>query len=390
MDLEHVLENEELRIYLPLRVDTSNAHEITEALEKTIAEAGGFKTLVLDLRDTSYVSSVGLRIFLKMRQAHPSFYLDNASVEVYDVLQMTGFTSIMEVRKAMRVVSIEGCPVIGEGFYGKVYRINPDTIVKCYFRGNPVSDIERERRLAQKAFILGIPTAISYDVVRVKEGGYGSVFELIDADSFKKRILEHPENLDKDIEAYCGLLNKIASTKVDGDELPRSLDAACVWLDVDKADFDEKTNAKIKALVDSIPDVPFMVHGDCHIKNIFFVGDDPLLIDMDTLSKGHRIFDLSAIFLTYLAYEFTEPGNSEKFLGIPFDLSQKLFYNTFDGLYPDRSEAEKKEIIDKVEFLGYLLLLWRVHTYDPDNKARKELCIERIKELSAKLDTLAF
>ena len=390
MELEHILENGEFRVYLPQRVDTSNAHEVGEALDKAIAEAGEFQTLVLDLRDTAYVSSVGLRIFLKMRQAHPSFYIDNASVEVYDVLQMTGFTSIMDVKKAMRIISIAGCPIIGEGFYGKVYRINPDTIVKSYFRGNPVSDIERERRLAQKAFILGIPTAISYDVVRIKEGGYGSVFELIDADSFKKRILEHPENFDKDIEAYCNLLNKIASTEVDGDELPRSLDMAYAWLETDKDDFDRKTFAKIKALVDTIPDVPFMVHGDCHIKNIFFVGDEPLLIDMDTLSKGHRIFDLSAIFLTYLAYEFTEPGNSVKFLGIPFDLSEKLFYRTFDGLYPDKSEDEKKEIIDKVEFLGFLLLLWRVHHYEPDNKARKELCIERVKALSKKLDTLAF
>ena len=390
MDLKHTLENGLLRIRLPDRVDTTNAREVGAAIDEIIAGSGDFDTLALDLKDTAYVSSVGLRIFLKTKQAKPSFFIDNANVDVYDVLQMTGFTEIMDVRKAMRVISIEGCPVIGEGFYGKVYRVTPDTIVKCYFRGNPVSDIERERRLAQKAFILGIPTAISYDVVRIKEGGYGSVFELIDADSFKKRILEHPENLDRDIEAYCRLLDKISQTKVSGDDLPRSLDAAQTWLKEDAQDFDAATNAKIRSLVDSIPDVPYMVHGDCHIKNIFFVGDDPLLIDMDTLSKGHRIFDLSAIFLTYLAYETTQPGNSLAFLGIPFDISKKLFYSTFDGLYPEKSEQEKKEIIDKVQFLGYLLLLWRVHTYEPDNAARKKLCVDEINRLAGKLDTLAF
>ena len=390
MELKYVLEEGTLRVFFPTRVDTTNAAEVTAALEAVLAKAGAFETLALDLLDTGYVSSVGLRIFLKMRQGHDSFFIDNACVDVYDVLQMTGFTEIMDVRKAMRVISIKGCPVIGEGFYGTVYRINPDTIVKCYFRGNPVSDIERERRLAQKAFILGIPTAISYDVVKIKEGGYGSVFELIDADSFKKRVLEHPENLDRDIAAYCRLLDKIASTEVKGDDLPRSLDAAYTWVKLDAQAFDEATNAKIKALVDSIPDVPFMVHGDCHIMNIFFVGDDPLLIDMDTLSKGHRIFDLSPIFLTYLAYELTEPGNSVKFLGIPFELSEKLFYRTFDGLFPNASKEEKEQIIDKVKFLGFLLLLWRVYTYEPENEARKNLCIDEIKRLSQKLDTLAF
>ena len=390
MDLPMTLNDGELRFQMPSRIDTGNATEVTTSLEAKIKEAGAFTTLVLDLEKTAYVSSVGLRIFLKMKQAHPSFYIDNASVDVFDVLQMTGFTEIMDVRKAMRVVSIEGCPVIGEGFYGKVYRINPDTIVKCYFRGNPVSDIERERRLAQKAFVLGIPTAIAYDVVKIKEGGYGAVFELIDADSFKKRVLEHPDDIEKEIHAYCNLLNVIASTKVNKEDLPRALDAAYTWLKVDAQDFDEATNAKLKALVGSIPDISYLVHGDCHIKNIFFIGDDPLLIDMDTLSRGHRIFDLAPIFLTYIAYELTDPGNSLKFLGIPFDLSEKLFYETFNGLYPDKSEEERALIIDKVKCLGFLLLLWRIHEVDPDNIKRKQLCIDEIKRLSAKLDTLAF
>ncbi len=390
MELKYTLQNGELRIFLPPRVDTGTASEISAALDMILAEKGSHDSLTLDLKDTCYVSSVGLRIFLKMKQGNAAFCIDNASPDVYEVLQMTGFTEIMEVHRALREISIEGCPIIGEGFYGKVYRINPDTIVKSYFRGNPVSDIERERRLAQKAFILGIPTAISYDVVKIKEGGFGAVFELIDADSFKKRLLEHPEDFDKDMKAYCELLNKIASTKINEDDLPKALVAARTWLSVDKACFDEKIVDKLEKLVDSIPDVPYLVHGDCHIKNIFFVGEEPLLIDMDTLSMGHRIFDLSAIFLTYIAYELTQPGNSEAFLGIPYDLSKKLFYSTIDGLYPNNTPEEREEIVEKVQCLGFMLLLWRVLTLDPGNAARKQLCINELKRLSAKLKTLAF
>ncbi len=390
MELAHESSGNELRIHLPGRIDTSNAPEVGAALDRILSESKGFDTLVLDASDTGYVSSVGLRIFLRMKQKNPSFYIDNTCSDVYDVLQMTGFTEIMDVRKALREISVAGCDIIGEGFNGKVYRLNPDTIVKSYFRGNPVADIDRERRLAQKAFILGIPTAISYDVVKIKEGGYGAVFELIDADSFKKRILEHPEKLDQQVEAYCKLLEKIGSTVVDGDDLPRAKDAAYTWLEKDEAVLDPKVFAKLKSLIETIPDVNYLIHGDCHIKNIFFIGDEPLLIDMDTLARGHRIFELAPVFLTYLAYEVTAPGNSLSFLGIPFETSQKLFYRTFDGLYPNKSEEEKKEIIDKVRCVGYALLLWRVLTFEPQNAARKKQCIDNLNELTARLDTLDF
>ena len=64
---------------------------------------------------------------------------------------------------------------------GKVYR-NP----------NAIDDIKRERELARKALVLGIPTAIPFDVVRVGDR-FASVFELLNARSFSSIIKEEPE-----------------------------------------------------------------------------------------------------------------------------------------------------------------------------------------------------
>ncbi len=38
--------------------------------------------------------------------------------------------------------------------------------------------IKNEQRLAKRAFVKGVPTAISYDIVKVGDK-YGSVFELL-------------------------------------------------------------------------------------------------------------------------------------------------------------------------------------------------------------------
>ena len=65
-----------------------------------------------------------------------------------------------EVRKAYRVISVEGCELLGQGANGRVYRIDPDTIVKIYLNPDSLPEIQRERELARLAFVAGVPTAI--------------------------------------------------------------------------------------------------------------------------------------------------------------------------------------------------------------------------------------
>ena len=63
---------------------------------------------------------------------------------------MTGFTDIIDIRKAMREVSVEGCEIIGKGGHGTVYRIDGDTIVKLYNEDEPFDEIEREISYAKQ------------------------------------------------------------------------------------------------------------------------------------------------------------------------------------------------------------------------------------------------
>ena len=175
-----------------------------------------------------YISSAGLRVILRLKKAHPDLRIINVNSEVYEILDMTGFTEMMPVEKAYRVVSVEGCEEIGRGANGTIYRIDQDNVVKVYNNADALADIQHEREVAKLALILGIPTAISYDVVKVGDS-YGSVFELLNARSFSKILAREPEKLDWCVKEYVDMLKKIHSTLVPAGKLPDMRETAIGW-----------------------------------------------------------------------------------------------------------------------------------------------------------------
>ncbi|MBR4993391.1 MAG: hypothetical protein IKY04_03990, partial [Lachnospiraceae bacterium] len=49
---------------------------------------------------------------------------------------------LFNIKKKLRVISLDGCEKIGSGFYGTVYRIDQDTIVKMYDSPDAIPMIE--------------------------------------------------------------------------------------------------------------------------------------------------------------------------------------------------------------------------------------------------------
>lgn len=350
-------------------------------------------SVIFDMDDVPYMSSAGLRVALKTAKSVKEFKIINASSDLYNIFDMVGFTQMMKIEKAKRVLSIEGKELIGEGYMGKVYRLDPDTIIKVFKWGVDLTDVEREITLAKKAFVLGVPTAIPFDIVKVKEGGYGSVFELLKSNCFNKLFINNPEKTDEYINMYVNVIKTILSIEApDPSVFPRKLDTAYGWVSSlrESKAYDEETLNKLDKLVHTIPEDNHLIHGDCHIKNIMMQGDEPFLIDMDTLGVGHPIFELTAIFLTYIGYPDKFPGNIESFLGISEELGRRLFSSVIDELYKDRSLDERKEIVEKCALLGYMWLTQKTLFFEPDNKVRLDNAKEKVLSLINKYDTLAF
>ena len=227
--INYKMDGDHLIIDLMGHIDSANAAAVEKEINETMDREAPAQ-LTFDATDLKYISSAGLRIILRLRKEMKDLKIINVQPEVYEIFDMTGFTEMVDIQKAYRVISVEGCEVIGQGANGKVYRIDPDTIVKVYLNPDSLPEIHRERELARAAFVLGIPTAIPYDVVRVGEG-YGSVFELLNATSFAKLIINGEKDPDEVAAMSIDLLKLIHSTKIKPGTMPDMKAVALDWAD---------------------------------------------------------------------------------------------------------------------------------------------------------------
>lgn len=364
-----------MKINLTGRIDSSNATEVESKIKEQIEGFSG--ELELDAAELEYISSAGLRIILRLKKANPSTKIINCSSEVYDIFEMTGFTEMMDVSKAYRKISVEGCEVIGEGANGKVYRTDPDTIVKVYKNPDSLDEIHNERELARKAFVMGIPTAIPYDVVQVGEL-YGSVFELLNAKSFAKLIKSGEESVDELARQSVEILKTMHGTHLKESELPSKRQEAIGWAEYCLPYLPEEIGGKLVKMFKEIPETNNMLHGDFHIKNIMRQGDENLLIDMDTLSEGHPIYEFAAIYAAYIGFSCVDKENGAKFLGITSDQCNEFWACTMKYYFDDKSGDFIDEIEKISEIICYTRILRRtirrVGTDDPDGRAMIEFC----------------
>ena len=346
-----------LKIALDGRIDSTNAADVEKQLDDIVNE-NSFEELIIDAQKLEYISSAGLRIILRLKKNNASLKIINVSSDVYEIFEMTGFSEIMPIEKAYREFSVEGCEIIGQGANGKVYRIDPETIIKVYNNPDSLPDIKRERELARKAFVLGIPTAIPYDVVKVGDG-YGSVFELLNAKSFAKLIEEDPDNIDKYIGLYIDLLKKIHSTEVVDDEVPSMKEVAVGWAEDLVEYLPNGYGEKLVQIIENIPDSKHMMHGDYHIKNVMMQNGETLLIDMDTICTGEPVFELASMFNAYVGFGSIDASNVENFLGLSYDRTNYIWEKSLELYCEGKSEEEMQELKAKAELIGYARIMRR-------------------------------
>ena len=296
--MESNMQDGKLVIRLEGKIDTNNAADVEEQINAIIAQAG-VKDVVLDTSDLEYISSAGLRVFMRLLKSLSSLEVVEASPEVYDVFDMTGISEIMPVTKRLRTISTEGCELIGKGGNGAVYRLDPETIVKVYYSSTETLDkIQASRKSAQKLLALGIPVAIAFDVVRV-EDGYGLVYELLDCKTVGQLIHEDPSTTQHWAHEAAELLKQLHSTEAPEGTFPDARDSGHRWVEVAKGVLDEEQQARLHHLYDIMPAKNTLVHGDFHVGNMMVQDGEIILIDTDDVAQGDPIIDLAGMELTY-------------------------------------------------------------------------------------------
>ena len=390
MNVTFRTDNEILYIALEGRIDASNAN-LAEQKIFEIKHQNPDKHVVLDADLLEYISSAGLRVILKLRKECPKLAIINVSPEVYDVLDMTGFTDMVQVEKAYRRLSVDGCEFIAKGANGAVYRYDEETIVKTYFAKDALPEILQERENARKIFVLGINTAIPYGIVRVGEG-YGTVTELLNANSITKLIKQDPENLEIPAKHFVNMLKSIHAVEVEDETIPDMKAIALDWVNFVLPHLPKEKGEKLLSLVEAIPQSNTLLHGDYHSNNVMVQNDEPLLIDLDTVCKGHPIFELASMYNASLGFSEVDPTEIERFMGYTTETSRRFWELSLKMYLGTDDDKVCKDVETKARVLGYVRVLRRAirRPNDPESPARIEYYKKMLNVIIDEVDTLEF
>ena len=379
-------------LYLELngRIDSSNAEQAEEQI-KACRAAHPDLPFVLDAANLEYLSSAGLRVVLRLRKDVAELKIVNVSTEVYEILDMTGFTDMLKVEKAFRTLSLEGCKLIAKGANGGIYRYDEETIVKIYHNGASLEEIRLEKDMCRKVFIKGINTAIPYDVVKVGDC-YGSVAELLSARSVASLLREDVSKMDEVVEIYTDLLKKIHATPILPDEMPSIKDTGVDWVEFLQPYLPADQWEKLLGMMKAIPETGFMIHGDYHANNVMIQNGEPLLIDMDTVAYGHPVFEFASIYLGFVGYSECNPANTLEFYGLSYETTVKLWNCLMERYFED--EALRADVTRKAQVIGYARMMRRTIRRNglntPDGQELIALCKQRLSELLPQVERLDY
>lgn len=318
-------------------IDTQNSGMFQQEIEEALSE-GPFKSVVLDADDLTYISSAGLRVILMVKKRVPDFSIINTSRDVYDIFEMTGFNNIIDVKKAYRKFSVDGLELIGQGTCGKVYRLNSETIIKVFNDGFDLSKIEKEQNSAKKAFLNGIDTAISFDIVKV-DSQFGIIYEILEADTIRSCIKKAPDKLEYFTRIYSEFLKNMHNTHFEPNILP---EVKYSWIgSIDYMDkyFTDDEKKSVKEMFENVPDRDTFIHGDYNVGNLLCQNGKAILIDMADASTGHPIYDVAGVYLGFKLFPELIPSEyCEKMTGFCKDDNNRMweifcevYFNTTDN-----------------------------------------------------------
>jgi uncharacterized protein (TIGR02172 family) len=323
--------------------------EINRSLE-------GVQELVFDFENLDYISSAGLRVLLeaqKTMNTRGSLRIKRVSKEIMDIFRMTGFAEIMEIEEKLRQISIDGCPLIAHGVTGECYKLDDETVLKLYNENLSDDIAKKEKAYAKAAFVAGIPTAISYEVVECGNRK-GVIYEILNAETMSQAMINHQDKLEVYVKKYSDICKQIHTTIGDASVFPKAKDE-CKKV-INKVDLlNDAQRAALTVKVDELPDAETCIHGDLHTSNILMQNGVPCLIDMGDFSIGYHMFEIAQIYNVFgLGHIRTV---SERAVGMKPELAFRIWTLFEEDYFNVYAEEDRLKVREEASFYRALRLL---------------------------------
>ena len=288
-------------------------------------------------------------------------------------------------------VSVDGCKQLGKGAKGDVYRFDDELVIKVFNHNNTYADVEREITQSRKAFILGIPTAISFGIVDVGDR-YGAMYELLDSETMSELIARHPGRVDvyaKMMAELARIIHSVSVTEEDG--FPPVTNRLREYISSGIALEDEALAKTCMKLIDALPAANTLLHGDFHTSNVFVQKDEPLLIDLDRLSTGHPMVEISDLYYFYVVLGEEDPSVIENFMGFSYDTARAFFDGFLKYYFETEDENKLRDVREKASLLCYARMVHKFHKKQNPSAKDKETIkryLAKTAEVAKRLDSL--
>lgn len=324
--------------HLDARIDSNNSASFEEYLITNQSKHPD-KEVTLDANDLTYISSAGLRALLKLKKSSgKSVIIINVSDDVYDIFALTGFLEIFEVSKKIRTVDLKNTDVLMRSLNGKFHRQSEDKMIKVYDKGVTFEQVSKERDLAKKALVMGVPTLIPFDVCMV-EDRFGLMFEASDTYPLSRALALEPHLLKRYATDFAHFIHELHSINAFSNAFPSIKEKYSELMYMAKNWLRPEDKEKINALFTGIPDAHTYLHGNITIANVVIHDNEMMVVDMASSAYGHPIFDLQNIYSSLIEKEKEKPFYCSSVLGVSPENCSK-FWDLFFAEYMSGSKYE--------------------------------------------------
>lgn len=208
----------------------------------------------------------------------------------------------------------------GEGGTALTYNNkNGRTLAKLFTPGYGAESAEREFRVNQVVYAMGIPTP---EPVRLVTDGtrYGAEYELIpNKRSFTRIISQEPEQLEPLSIRFARLARELHQKPADTGRLPDMRELVRYHISRFEG-LPQDLKDRLLVRLDSIPASAVCLHGDLHIGNIITDGTRDLWIDVGDFAYGCPEWDLG---MMYYADHFMSEERAQSIFHVGMDTLKK-------------------------------------------------------------------
>jgi aminoglycoside phosphotransferase (APT) family kinase protein len=218
------------------------------------------------------------------------------------------------------------------------------------------------------------------------------MYELLDSETISDHIIRNPMNVEKYAAIMAELAHTIHSIEVTEDDgFPEVAERLRSYISTGVEFEDEKLAERCRELFDTIPVSNTLVHGDFHTNNVFLQNGEPLLIDLDRISRGDPRVEIADFYYFYVVLGENDPSVVEKFMGFSYDTSQK-FFHYFLKYYLDTADEDRlRDVIEKISFICYVRMIHNICRRKTLSDAEYKLLgkyMRKISEMADRIDSL--